>query len=195
MIKNGVFLARMQPLHKGHLFMVENALTKCEKLTIVLGSMNKFSMTRNPFTFELRKLWLLEALKVSKDMDRINMFELPDWSLENDKNETIEWGRYFYYNVVSRIQAKKFSIFYNDDLDIINSWFDETLRSRIDIQYMERSSIFDGLSATRIRKAIVEDDNEYLKKYLPFSVLKDVVLLKKYLLQVNEHPLQDFSME
>lgn len=194
MIKNGVFLARMQPLHNGHLHMVETALKECEHLTIVLGSSNKSFMTRNPFTFELRKMWLRDALQNLNDFDRINIFELPDWSYENDKNETYEWGRYFYYNVVSRIQAKTFSVFYNDDLSIIQSWFDETIRDRINIQHSERSNIFDGLSATKIREAILADNDEYLKKYLPLSVRKDVPLIKEYLIKVKDNPIQDFSM-
>ncbi len=195
MIKNGVFLARMQPLHNGHLYMVEKALNECERLTIFLGSSNKYSMTRNPFTFELRELWLRCALHNLNDFDRINIFELPDWSYENDTNETHEWGRYFYYNVVSRIESKTFSIFYTDDLNIIKSWFDETIKDRIDIRHSERSKIFDGLSATKIREAILTDNDEYLKKYLPLSVRKDVPLIKQYLIKIKDNPIQDFSME
>lgn len=195
MVKNGVFLARFQPLHNGHLYMVEKALKECENLTIMLGSANKYSMLRNPFDLELRKSWLYNSLENLNDRDRINVFEIPDWSYENDVNEKEEWGLYLYYNIVSRIQAKTFSIFYNDDLSIIESWFSGLIRSRINIVHSERSEIFNGLSATKIREAILNDDAEYLRKYLPLEVRKDIPLIKNYLLLVKDNPMPDFSME
>lgn len=113
---HGVFLARMQPLHVAHIFLVEKALEECETIHICLGSANKKDMIRNPFTVEFRKEMLIGTLKdmgYADDVgDRINVFELPDWSYENDTNDTISWGRYFYYNVVSRIESKKFNIYY-----------------------------------------------------------------------------------
>ena len=103
--KIGLFLARMQPLHIAHLDIIEKALKECEKVYVCLGSANKVDMLRNPFTIDFRKQILLEALieRVGVAATRVDVFEIPDWSYENDTNETIEWGRYFYYNVVSRI--------------------------------------------------------------------------------------------
>lgn len=193
--EHGIFLARMQPLHLGHMYMIEKALCECVTVTIVLGSSNKYFMSRNPFTLDIRKRWIEGALKESKDIERINIFCLPDWSLENDTNETIEWGRYLYYNIVSRIQAKHFTIFYSDKIDIINSWFDETLRERVYIRHVDRSNVYEGLSATKIREAFINGDKTYLEKYLPKSVLEDYSLILSNLLILKETSLKDFSMK
>ena len=103
----GVFLARMQPLHVAHMHLIETALIECDDVWIVLGSSNKNGMLRNPFTLQFREEVLKEALEEAgyapEELASIHMFELPDWSFENDRNETAEWGRYFYYNVVSRV--------------------------------------------------------------------------------------------
>ena len=39
--KVGVFLARMQPVHNAHLYLVNKALEESDKVLIVLGSENK----------------------------------------------------------------------------------------------------------------------------------------------------------
>lgn len=193
--ENGVFLARMQPLHKAHMYMIETALRECEHVTIILGSSNKKDMLRNPFDLEKRKSWIEKALIDKKDYDRISIYEIPDWSFENDTNDVITWGRYFYYNVVSRIESKRFAIYYNDDIEIINGWFDSEVKDFVTIRHLERSSMFDGLSATKIREAILKKDMNYLYKYLPSSVFTDFEFLYKYYKQVVENPVEDFSME
>lgn len=192
--KVGVFLARFQPLHDGHLYMIEKALKENDKVLIVLGSANKQGMIRNPFSLKLRSRWLKESLLNQSDFDRVQIVELADWSTETDKEELTEWGHYLYYNIVSNIRQKTFSIYYNDDLDIIQSWFDNEVNKYITIEHSERSHIFDGLSATKIRQAIIDEDIEYLNRFLPQPVLNNMEHLKDFLVCVNENPKEDFSM-
>lgn len=197
--KTGVFLARMQPLHIAHLFLIEQALSECEDVWVVLGSANKHDMIRNPFTLEFRDEVLREALKDSGhsqgDLDRIHIFELPDWSLENDTNETIIWGRYFYYNVVSRIQHKDFSIYYSDDSEIIKSWFNSEVKDHITLRLFNRSKVYEGLSATKIRQAIIDKDTEYLNQYCPKAILNRLDYISDYYTGVIDNPESDFSMQ
>ena len=78
--------------------------------------------------------------------------------MESDIDNDKIWGRYFYYNVVSRINQKRFSIYYSDDPKILDSWFNGTeVREYITYRNFERSSIFEGLSSTKIRNAFIED--------------------------------------
>ena len=197
--KNGVFLARMQPLHKAHLHIIKVALDECEKVDIVLGSANKYDMIRNPFSLEKRKTWLLQALKDEynfDDIERINIHEIADWSYENDTNETEEWGKYFYYNTVNFIRVRTFSIYYSDNAEIIKKWFvDETINPRITLRLLDRSSVFEGLSATKIRQAIVDNNKEYLEMYLPRCVIDDLDEIRTYYLSVLNCPKEDFAMK
>ncbi len=194
----GVFLARFQPLHNAHLYVIEKALQECDKLVIMLGSSNKRDMLRNPFSFELRKEMLKASLKNKEDLDRIEIYELPDWSQESIKEDDAIWGHYFYYNVVSRIGQKRFSLYYSDSPDVIKPWFDNEVKDYINLRLLERSKIMNGLSSTKIRNALLNltpEDKQYLKQYLPPAVYNNVGELRKLWIKTIENPQSDFSME
>lgn len=194
-MKYGVFLARMQPLHKGHLHIVSTALQECDKVLVVIGSSNKSYTLRNPFPAWLRKSLLEESL-MREELDRVNIITLPDWSMEDDTDSNASWGRYLYYNIVSSIQQKDFTLYYSDDPAILDSWFNGTeVKSHIKYRLFERINLFEGLSATKIRKALQNEDFEYIEKNCPKSVV-DMFdhLCLRYKRVINE-PKEDFSME
>lgn len=191
----GVFLARMQPVHNAHLFLVEKALEENDKVFIMLGSENKLDMLRNPFDISLRERMLRECFD-EKQNRRIKVDTLPDWSMESDLEGTKIWGRYFYYNVVSRIGQKRFSLYYSDNPQILDSWFlDTEVYSFIRYRNFERNCIFEGLSSTKIRKAFMERDLAYIIRYCPQSVVNRFEYLSSYYKEVTEDPKEDFSME
>lgn len=194
MLKYGVFLARFQPLHHGHLYMIEKALKENDRVLVVLGSENKNGMIRNPFSIELRKEWLYNSLSDKSYKDRCDVITLPDWSTETDDKQLSQWGHYLYYNIVANIGQKKFAIYYNDSIDIIKSWFDDEIKDNIEIRHSERAAIFDTLSATKIRQAILDDNMKYLMDHLPLPVLKDLKFMKDVLSSIRENPKEDFSM-
>lgn len=194
-IKYGVFLARMQPVHNAHLFMVNKALEENDKVLIVLGSENKVDMLRNPYDIQLREQMLRECFDEEQNK-KISIITLPDWSMESDIDNAEIWGRYFYYNVVSRIGQKRFSLYYSDDPVILDSWFKNTeIYQYITYRNFERSSIFEGLSATNIRQAFIDDNREYIKKFCPKSVINRFSYLVSYYKNVTNNPKEDFSME
>lgn len=195
MKKVGVFLARMQPIHNAHLYMVEKACEECDEVTVILGSENKRDTLRNPFTIEKRREMLLASLPVEY-REKISVYEIPDWSMESKVADYKIWGRYFYYNAVSRINQKRFFLYYSDGQKMLDNWFENTeVREYITYRLFERSSLFDGLSATKIRNAFVNDDKEYIRKYCPDVVLEQFDYLKKYYLGVLNNPLNDYEME
>lgn len=195
MKKVGVFIARMQPIHHAHLYMVEKACEECDEVTVILGSENKRDTLRNPFTIEKRREMLLASLPVEY-REKISVYEIPDWSMESKVADYKIWGRYFYYNAVSRINQKRFFLYYSDGQKMLDNWFENTeVREYITYRLFERSSLFEGLSATKIRNAFVNDDKEYIRKYCPDVVLEQFDYLKKYYLGVLNNPLDDYEME
>lgn len=195
MKKVGVFLARMQPVHNAHLFMVEKACKECDEVCVILGSENKRDMLRNPFRIDIRKEMLIMSLP-AEYRSKISVFEIPDWSMESKSEDDKTWGRYFYYNVVSRIGQKHFYLFYSDGQDQLDSWFENTeVRPYVHYRLFERSKMFEELSATKIRNAFVNDDVEYIKKYCPPIVFENFNYLKNYYLGVVENPKDDYEME
>ena len=195
--KVGVFLFRGQPVHKAHMWHIEKALKENDLVCLVVGSSNKDNMIRNPFDIELRKKMVKEALNNIKDFDRVIMFELADWSQESITEDNSIWGHYLYYNVVSRIGQKKFKIYYSDEPEIIESWFDSEVRNFVELRLTPREQIFAGLSATRIREALLtesKEHNDYLKQVLPKNVYAMVPELRALWNEVYSNPKSDFTM-
>ena len=188
MKKVGVFLSRMQPIHNAHLWMVQNALKENDEVLIIIGSANKVRTDRNPFDIKLRKELVIKALKEKfeeQNLKKINVIELPDWSSEKN-NDDIEWGRLIYYNVVSNMGVKKFSYYCSENPDMIKGWFEEELKERINFRFFSRNNEFNELSATKIRKAIYEENTEYIKRYCPRCIVNEKNKLKE-LIKLTKH--------
>ena len=196
-MKTGVFLSRMQPLHKGHLGIIELALKENEKVIILIGSKNKKGTLRNPLDVNLRREILEESLKEefgSNYNEKIIISELPDWSKETDVETFIEWGRYLYYNTVSLAEQKEFSIYFSDEKELIQSWFEEELQRRIDFRLFERNNMFDAVSSTKIRQAFIDDDRRYIEESCPNAVLNRYDEIKRIIKEVYNNPIDDYSI-
>ena len=196
--KVGVFLSRMQPLHIGHLGIIEKALEENEKVIILIGSKNKKDTIRNPLDVHLRREILKEALEErfnEENRKRITVSELPDWSMETDISSNLEWGRYLYYNIVSLGEQKSFSFYFSDDKQIIQNWFEDMLTKRITFRLFERNNMFEAVSSTKIRNAFLEGDKAYIEKSCPNAVIKRFDIIKEIIKKVYESPKSDYVME
>ena len=196
-MKIGVFLSRMQPLHIGHLGIIELALEENDKVIVLIGSKNKSETIRNPLDVKIRREILEEALfeKFGQDYkDSIIVSELPDWSMETEVETFKEWGRYLYYNIVSIAQQKEFSIYFSDEPELIKSWFEKELQERINFRLFERNNMFDAVSSTKIRQAFIDNDREYIEKSCPNSVLRRYDEIKRIIEKVYRNPKEDYTM-
>lgn len=196
--KIGVFLSRIQPLHIGHLGIIEKALNENDKIIILIGSKNKNGTIRNPLDVKLRKEILEEALEEKLGINykkKIIISELPDWSMETDTASNVEWGRYLYYNIVSLGEQKRFSIYFSDDKEIIEKWFEDSLRERITFRLFERNNMFNAVSSTKIREAFLNDDREYIEKSTPNAVIERYDEIKEILEKVYNNPKEDYKLE
>ena len=197
-MKVGVFLSRMQPLHNGHLGIIDIALKENDKVVVLIGSKNKSGTIRNPLDITLRRLILEEALEKRYGIDyisRIEIKELPDWSMETDIDSNLEWGRYLYYNIVAACEQKSFSIYFSDEREIIENWFENDLKIRINFRLFERKDMFEGISSTKIREAFLTDNKEYVEKSCPEAVMDYYEDIKNILEKVANNPKNDFSIE
>lgn len=188
--KVGVFLSRMQPLHIGHIGMINKALSENDKVLILIGSSNKLGNLRNPFKISLRREILNDVLyEEFKENERkkIIVKEFPDWTDEKDILSNLEWGRYLYYNIVSNICKKEFSMYFSDEPKIIEDWFqDEEIKKRINLKLFERNEMFQAVSSTKIRQAFINDDQEYIKNNVPQAVFRRYNELQKILSEIRK---------
>ena len=181
----GVFVARMQPLHKSHEFLIRQSLKENDKTFVFIGSADKSRNKRNPFTIEereglIRKVFFEELMSGKLYIERLN-----DLTNENDKENDKEWGKYLYDNITKVIQQNTFSIYYSDDPSIMLNWFTEDLKEKINFRFFDRKKLFSELSATKIREALLTNNEEYLVKNLPYEVYSLKENLTNILKKIN----------
>lgn len=197
--KIGVFLSRMQPLHNGHIGIIDKALSENDKVIILIGSANKEGTIRNPIGINLRKEILKETLENEYQKDnreKIEIVELPDWSTETDIASNLEWGRYLYYNVVSKSKQRNFTMYFSDEPEIVENWFqDKIIRTRINLRIFKRAEMFEAVSSTKIRNAFLNNNKEYIEKSVPKAIIERFDIIKDILNKVYTEPLDDKSME
>lgn len=175
----------MQPLHVGHIGMIRKALSENDKVLVLIGSSNKEGTIRNPIGIKLRREIFEETLRNEfgqADREKIIILELPDWTEETDRDSDLEWGRYLYYNIVRVTGQMDFSMYFSDEPEIIENWFqDEKIRGRINIKTYERKEMFEAISSTKIRNAFLNEDNDYIERSVPkavfrrFNEIKDII--------------------
>lgn len=179
-MKVGVILSRCQPLHNGHIKMINKALLENDKVLFIIGSADKSYTERNPFSISYRINMFKLALDNVVDKTRVNFITLRDLSSDDsipkqsNKDGVVddallvnkEWGMYLYYNIVNAIGQKDFTFYYNDDSSLVSAWFPNFIWNRITISSSFR---LNNISSSAIRDALRNEDKEYLKKCLPYS--------------------------
>lgn len=81
----GLLVGRFQMPHLGHQYMIDTALSVCDRVGVLVGSSQESGTAANPFPFELRRDMLRELYG-----DRIEIAPLPDIGVGNNA----VWGNY-----------------------------------------------------------------------------------------------------
>lgn len=87
--QTAVFIGRFQPVHNGHLAVIHQALRRCEKLIIIVGSANSEESLRNPFTVEERIQLLFDAIGDEKNEKNLAIEPVEDFPADSDWIEKI----------------------------------------------------------------------------------------------------------
>ena len=74
----GIYIGRFQPFHHGHLRSIEFALTKVDKLIIVLGSHQVAMNIRNPWS-TAERAELIEPCLSAEQVSRVSFLPMRDW--------------------------------------------------------------------------------------------------------------------
>ena len=82
---------RGQPLHNGHISLINLMLEECSNPNIVLGSIQESRTERNPFTFEERKQMIQNIYK-----DKINIYGVEDIPNNNELWLKTVFSNYLY---------------------------------------------------------------------------------------------------
>lgn len=181
MKKVGVIIARIQPIHKGHLELIRQALVENEEVLLLVGSADKLNK-RNPIPIALRLELAKKAIgeEFGQDAERVIVSPLNDLTDESDNSH--DWGFYLYSHIVGITNSPAFTIYYSDGFEIIMQWFPNFItRDFISFKLNAKGTIHNNLSATKVREMIVHNDIDGLKDTVPTCVLDNVTLLRHFI--------------
>jgi len=186
MKKIGVILARLQPIHNGHLELIKKSDSENDETYVFIGSADKFNK-RNPIPIstrlELTKKAIVEYIvdeydfnaddSIDKALSCLNIHVIPLDDLDDESNNSHEWGFYLYSKIVTETHEPNFTIYYSDGFEIITTWFPGfILRNNVSLSLLARNAVENGISATSVRKMIMDRDDENLKKAVPNCVFE-----------------------
>ena len=149
MKKVGLAVLRMQPLHSGHVLLIETAFRENDRIVICIGSAQK----ANPLSIEERRRRIVEKLNsLGYDTGLYKIFELDD--IESDE----EWP--LYLKSGCEIADETENTFYTSD-SLPKSYLEAMRDLGFQIRTIERSSfdykasdgtVYTISSATQIRE-------------------------------------------
>ena len=171
MYQTGVYFGRFCPPHRGHLYQMIVASTKCEKLIVVISD-NKHQTEQlcreaglPTITYQLRKQWIGQQLQ---DMDHIQVRVLDETDIPEYPDGWEEWSQRMRQVVPEKIDA-----FFVGDQEMdqpLHQYFPE---AAIDLFDPARSRY--PISATEIRADILNNWHYILGPARPFFAKKVLI--------------------
>jgi len=181
--KTGIILARLQPIHNGHLELIEQACDENDRVFVFIGSADKFNK-RNPLPINLRMQLAEEAIETVKKKYNTGCPEvkiIPIDDLTDESDNSHDWGFYLYTRILKEAETPYFTIYYSDGFEIITTWFPTfIMRDFVSLKLLARGATCSGISATKVRQMILDDDDE-LNKWVPNCVFERRDVIKKYI--------------
>lgn len=154
-----LFIGRFQPFHKGHVWEVEEALKRAEKVIIGIGSSN-VNDENNPFDILLRNRMIYKAIDEYGWKDRVvEVIELPDTTDEQwVKNVTREVARLGYRKSECLVVGN-------------NDWVNDLLAAELLPVHESGMHNRDELEGVKIRRMIRTGDSSWQLR-VPKSVAR-----------------------
>ena len=141
--KRGILIGRMQPVHNGHIQVINKILEEVDEIIIGIGSAQLSHELKNPFTAGERILMMNQALAES-DIDPGRYYIIP----MEDINFNAIWASHV------KMMTPPFSIVYSGN-SLVKQLFKE------DGIEVRQPPLYDRLhlSGTEVRRRILEDEN------------------------------------
>lgn len=165
----GVVVGRFSPIHIGHEHLINIALGKCKRVVLIVTSKGNID-EKNPYDLEFRISLIKKIYR-----DQVNNGNLIITTFtENQKLDT-SYGDSILRIVKEVANIDTDYIIYGSDKDISKCFSKEAI-SNIHYDIIDRNDI--PVSATAIRKALKENNNILLEKYLNSKIYNEIESLK-----------------
>ena len=145
-----LILGRFQPLHIGHQYLINTALSISDSVLILIGSSQEESTNKNPFSYSLRKEMLQRVYG-----DRIKIAPLKDLGL----GDVTGWGDYLLSE--ARKIAPDLDCFLFGEEKKCERWFSKEVKESITFYKVTRNKI--KVNATKLRELLREGNIEEVK--------------------------------
>lgn len=159
MYKCGLYLGRFQPLHTGHISIIDRMLNECDHVIIAVGSSQESGTERNPLSFLFRSC-LIEGV-YSDYLDDITILPIRDRETYSDDSS---WGTCL-LKQINEMTILRPTVIYEGDEDVNDHWYDEL---DIPVVRVPRTNI--QISGTELRHAILNNHRATASTYLPGAI-------------------------
>lgn len=180
-MKIGIFIGRFQPVHRGHIHTIHEAMSRCDMLFVLIGSANQCRSIKNPWTYQERYKKIVAAIGPEAD-NNYQIFPLNDYQYS-----TSQWIS----DVISTVNhiktlypsTKEVVLFghMKDGNDYLN-WFP-------DWKYVDISAKY-AINATTIRQTMMSIERRH-EFDVPQTVLDDYDFYQKETELFKNYPFPD----
>ena len=163
MIKGFVF-GKFLPFHKGHEAMINFALTKCDRLTVLVCCSDKETIPA-----EIRQNWISQTFASTKNIN-VEIFNYKEDELPNTSVSSTE---------VSQVWSEKFKTLFPDyNLVITSEKYGDYVASFMGIQHIPFNVPRDivPISASMVRGNLIKYWNYLPESVKPYFAIKVVIL-------------------
>ncbi|HDR8453954.1 TPA: adenylyltransferase/cytidyltransferase family protein [Bacillus cereus] len=183
--KLGFVVGRFQHLHKQHVRMINTALDICDRVILMVGSSQESGTKRNPFNLYTRMNLIRDVFGHEIEEEKLILAHTDDMTHEDDHSTA--WGDFLlkkidmwrgHYGIEDKVDC---FIYGNDEER--SAWFnpeDITMVSHVVIAR-------DSVSATNVRKCLVENDKTEWKRNTPSEIHKEYNSLRSELMQIPSY--------
>lgn len=157
--KCGLYVGRFQPLHYGHMDIIDQMLTECEKVIVAVGSAQESGTMRNPLTYSFRKQLIREVY-----FDYLDKIEVVPINDREKYSDDFSWGIYLFERIHKQCGLCP-DVIYEGEEHVRAHWYDECNVPVIKVSRTKRP-----VSGTMIRNMFVNDRKGVMYPYVPNTI-------------------------
>jgi bifunctional NMN adenylyltransferase/nudix hydrolase len=166
--KCGLYVGRFQPIHMGHYYVIDSMLRNCETVIIAVGSAQECYTERNPFSYSIRAHLICKTFGWTQGQ----VLVVPVLDRENPSNDP-SWGDYL-VNTVKTYTGLTPDVIYEGEEEERVSWYEN-----LDIPVHTIDKTYVRTSGTDIRRALINDDYDYVTMNCPLSIASNYNRLRE----------------
>lgn len=145
-MKRAVFIGRFQPIHNGHLTVMQDLSQNFDEVVILIGSSQYAGTKDNPFSFAERKTMIEQLLK--KHLPQLKYYIIPLPDIHDDS----KWPLYVHETILNTVDTY-------DSIITGNIWVKELLEQAGIVPQPVHKII--PIDATTIRSMIRKHDTHW----------------------------------